>query len=50
MLITDALIIGFLAGLLIFQVLIILLVNDIHSELIATRIMISQIIKDKKKK
>ena len=46
----HALIIGFLAGLLIFQVSLILLVNDIHSELISIRMMISQIIKDKKKK
>ena len=49
MLITNALIIGFLAGLLIFQVLLILIVNDIHSTLIVIRMMISQIIKDKKK-
>lgn len=47
---TSAFIVGFLAGILIFQVSLILLVNDIHSELITTRMMISQIIKDKKKK
>lgn len=47
---TDAFMIGFLAGILIFQVLLILIINDIHSELISIRMMISQIIKDKKKK